>query len=196
MVCLERVDAPTFYETSLCDDVCMEFSLERSTAVLVRTPATFSALLVGLPEEWTDASEGPGAWSPYQVVGHMAHIEECDWMDRTTMILAEGGPHEFEPVDREAGFSKYEGWPLADVLEHFAVVRAENIERLDRLVSTGDLNRTGIHPDFGEVTLSQLLATWVVHDFNHLDQIAKTMAKHYTAAIGPWRANLPIVDAP
>lgn len=58
-----------------------------------------------------------------------------------------------------------------------------------------DLARRGTHPDFGEVTLRQLLATWVVHDLNHLWQIVKTMAKQYTDAIGPWRAFLPIIDA-
>ena len=180
----------------MCDNDNVDFSLDASKAVLVRTPATLRALLLGLGEEWTERDEGPGTWSPYQVVGHMAHIEECDWMDRTNSILAEGGPHEFEPVDREAGFAKFDGLSMADVLERFAVARAANLGQLEELVSRADLDRVGIHPDFGEVTLRQLLATWVVHDFNHLDQITKTMAKQFSSAIGPWRANLPIVDAP
>jgi hypothetical protein len=46
------------------------------------------------------------------------------------------------------------------------------------------------------VTLGQLLATWVVHDLNHLGQIVKTMAKQYAQAVGPWSAFLPIVNAP
>jgi uncharacterized damage-inducible protein DinB len=173
----------------------MEFSLERSTAVLVRTPSVLKALLSDLSNDWTEANEGPGTWSPHQVVGHMAHTEECDWMSRTIDILADGGPHEFEPVDREAGFEKFEGWPIDTLVDHFAVVRAENLQQLERLVSQSDLARTAIHPDFGEVTLRQLLATWVVHDLNHLDQVAKTMAKQYRGAVGPWRAFLPIVDA-
>jgi len=154
------------------------------------------ALLSGLPEEWTASDEGPGTWSPYQVVGHLTHIEECDWMDRTTTILAEGGPHPFEPVDREAGFTRFAGWSMSDLLDHFGAVRASNLERLTDLVSVDDLGRIGLHPTFGEVTLSQLLAAWVVHDLNHLDQIAKTMGKQYRGAVGPWRAFLPIVDAP
>jgi hypothetical protein len=64
------------------------------------------------------------------------------------------------------------------------------------LIDIEDLGRRGIHPSFGEVTISQLLATWVVHDLNHLGQIVKTMAKQYTLAIGPWREFLPIVDSP
>jgi hypothetical protein len=125
----------------------------------------------------------------------MTHVEESDWMDRTMTILAEGGPHHFEPIDREAGFTRYAGWTLADLLDHFRALRTANLEQLERVVSDGDLGRTGVHPEFGVVTLAQLLATWVVHDLNHLDQIAKTMAKQFTEAIGPWRAFLPIVDA-
>jgi len=163
---------------------------------LSRTPAVLRALLVGLAPEWTSGDEGPGTWTPYQVVGHMTHIEEVDWMDRTSVILAEGGPHPFEPVDREAGFAKFDGWPLEDLLDHFGEVRASNLVQLRERVSLDDLERVGLHPDFGAVTLRQLLATWVVHDFNHLDQIAKTMAKQFRGAVGPWREYLPVVDAP
>jgi hypothetical protein len=126
----------------------------------------------------------------------MAYLEETDWIDRTMTILADGGPRPFEPVDREAGFSRYEGWTLADLLAHFREVRTANLEVLELEVSDDDLDRIGLHPDFGAVTLRQLLATWVVHDLNHLDQIAKTMAKQFTEAVGPWREFLPIIDAP
>jgi DinB superfamily len=179
----------------LCDDGDVDFSLERGWAVLVRTPATLNALLLGLPSEWTSSNEGPGTWTPLQVVAHMAYGEEHDWMDRTIKILAEGEPPVLDPVDREAGFARFEGWSLEKVLDHFAAVRTSNLEQLDSLVSVNDLGRRGVHPDFGEVTLSQLLATWVVHDLNHIDQIVKTMGKQYREAVGPWRAFLPIIDA-
>ncbi len=173
----------------------MDFSLEGSSAVLVRTPETLRTLLLDLPEAWTMSDEGPGTWTPYQVVGHMAHIEESDWMDRTLTMLAEERPA-FEPVDREAGFARYEGWSMVELLEHFGELRSANLEQLTRLVSINDLDRIGVHPSFGEVTLRQLLASWVVHDLNHLDQIVKTMAKQYRDAVGPWREFLPIIDAP
>jgi len=179
----------------MCDDGHVDFSLELGRAVLVRTPATLKELLSGLSDEWTMSNEGPGTWSPYQVVGHMAHIEECDWMDRITKILAEDEPTAMEPVDREAGFARFDGWSMEKILEHFAATRTANLEQLDSLVSVNDLGRVGIHPDFGEVTLSQLLATWTVHDLNHVDQVVKTMGKQYRDAIGPWRVFLPIVDA-
>jgi hypothetical protein len=173
----------------------VEFSLPRAKAVLARTPTALSGLLVGLPEAWTTSDEGPDTWSPYQTVGHMAYLEETDWIDRTMTILAGGDPQPFEPVDREAGFARFDGWTLPDLLEHFRATRRANLEVLELEVSDDDLGRVGLHPDFGAVTLQQLLATWVVHDFNHIDQIAKTMAKQFTHAVGPWREFLPIIDA-
>ena len=174
----------------------MDFSLKLATAVLARTPDALSALLSGLGEEWTAANEGRDTWSPFQVLGHLTHVEESDWMDRTIKMLAESEPRTFEPVDREAGFARFEGWSMAELLEHFSELRAANLEQLAALVSINDLERIGIHPTFGEVTLRQLLASWVVHDLNHLDQIVKTMAKQYRDAVGPWREFLPIIDAP
>jgi hypothetical protein len=180
---------------ALCHDVGVDFSLEMGRAVLLRTPDTLRALLADLPDEWTMSDEGPGTWSPYQVVGHLTHIEEVDWMDRTAVILAQSEPRTFEPVDREAGVARFAGWSMNDLLDRFATVRSQNLDQLAALVSVNDLQLRGVHPEFGEVPLSELLATWVVHDFNHLGQIVKTMAKQYTEAIGPWRSLLPIVDA-
>ena len=173
----------------------MDYAIERGTEVLRRTPGALRAMLSGLADDWTLSDEGPGTWSPYQVVGHMTHIEECDWIDRTRVILEHGTSRAFEPVDREAGFTRFAGWTLDDLLHRFAEVRAENLETVSSLVTAGDVDRRGVHPTFGEVTLGQLLATWVVHDLNHTDQIAKTMAKQYGEAVGPWRAFLPIIDA-
>jgi hypothetical protein len=174
----------------------MEFSLDLGREVLERTPSVLRDLLVELPDEWLSGRESPDAWSPYQVVGHMLHIDESDWIDRTEVILRHGTSVTFEPVDREAGFTRYAGWSVDELVAMFQSVRRDNLARLAELVSTAELGRDGVHPTFGTVTLSQLLATWVVHDLNHLNQVVKTMAKQYTEAIGPWREFLPVVDAP
>ncbi|MBV8195984.1 MAG: DinB family protein [Candidatus Dormibacteraeota bacterium] len=174
----------------------MDFSLPLSKDVLRTTPTVLDALLSGASEEWTTGDEGPDTWSPYQVVGHLTHIEECDWIDRTRVILEHGTERSFDPVDREAGFVRFEGWTLRALLDRFAELRLSNLKTLDALVTTEDLRRRGLHPTFGEVTLDQLLATWTVHDLNHLGQIVKTMAKQYRDAVGPWREFLPIVDSP
>jgi hypothetical protein len=57
------------------------------------------------------------------------------------------------------------------------------------------LQLRGVHPELGSVTARQLLATWVVHDLNHLKQIAKGMAWQYREEVGPWKEYLPILEA-
>jgi hypothetical protein len=172
------------------------YTIDAAKQVLSRTPETLAALLVGVSDEWLHFHEAPDAWSPYEVCGHLLHIEQTDWMDRTRVILTHGDDHTFEPVDREAGFARFAGWSITDLVSGFTDARLANLDELERLVTTQDLLRRGQHPEFGAVTLSQLLATWVVHDLNHLHQAVKTMAKHYTDAVGPWRAYLPILDLP
>jgi hypothetical protein len=174
----------------------MDFSLELGREVLRQTPVVLQAMLSELSEDWIAGDEGPDTWSPYQVVGHLTHIDECDWIDRTRAILEHGTERMLQPVDREAGFIRFRDWKLGDLLDRFATVRTSNLETVAALVKADDLGRRGVHPTLGEVTLGQLLATWVVHDLNHLGQIVKTMAKQYTQAVGPWSAFLPIVNAP
>ena len=112
------------------------------------------------------------------------------------MILEHGTATVFEPVDREAGFARFAGSSMDALLRRFASARQANLDELGALLGPGDLDRRGVHPDFGEVTLAQLLATWTVHDLNHVHQIVKTMAKQYRDAVGPWRAFLPVLDVP
>jgi hypothetical protein len=172
------------------------YTIEGARQVLSRSPDALTALLAGISDEWLYTREAPDAWSPYEVCGHLLHIEQTDWIDRTRVILAHGDAHPFEPVDRVAGFARFAGWSVTDLLSAFTDARQTNLDELDRVVTTQDLLRRGRHPEFGAVTLSQLLATWVVHDLNHLHQAVKTMAKHYVHAVGPWRDYLPILDLP
>jgi len=174
----------------------MEFTLEQGQEVLLRTPEALRAMLSGLSDGWIQGNEGPGTWSTWQTLGHMTYIEEVDWIDRTKVILEHADSRPFDPVDREAGFTKFAGWSVDRLLDRFAEVRAANIEELGLMVEADDLARPGLHPTLGRVTLGQLLATWVVHDLNHTGQIVKAMAKQYREAVGPWREFLAIVDAP
>jgi len=170
-----------------------ELRLEEAVAVLERTPATVGALLGGVPEVWVRATEGEGTWSPYDVVGHLVSGERTDWMERARHILS-GDPRPFTPFNRTAQFDESAGKTLAELLATFAELRGRNVAALRALkLGGGDLSRTGRHPDFGEVTLGQLLAAWVVHDLDHVAQIARTMAKVYADAVGPWSAYLSIL---
>jgi hypothetical protein len=85
----------------------MDFSLELGREVLRQTPIVLQAMLSELSEDWIAGDEGPDTWSPYQVVGHLTHIDECDWIDRTRAILEHGTERMLQPVDREAGFIRF-----------------------------------------------------------------------------------------
>lgn len=169
------------------------FDLDDAMAILERTPASLSALLAGLPERWVRATEGEGTWSPYDVIGHLIHGERADWMPRLRHILA-GDRRPLEPVDRTAHVTESQGKSLGELLATFAALRQESLATLVGMnLTSADLVRTGQHAAFGEVTLGQLLATWVVHDLDHVVQIARTMAKVYTVAVGPWSAYLSVL---
>jgi hypothetical protein len=169
-------------------------TLEDAVAILARTPASLTALLEGLPDTWVTATEGGETWSPYDVIGHLIHGERTDWIPRARHILA-GETRPFDPFDRTAQFTESQGTKLSDLLATFANLRRENVVALGGMnLANADLGRTGQHPELGEVTLAQLLATWVVHDLDHLGQIARTMAKVYVDAVGPWQVYLSILQ--
>ena len=172
----------------------MPFDLDDATAVLARTPAVLDAWLRGLPDAWARADEGPGTWSPFDVVGHLIHGERTDWLPRARIILAYGESRPFEPFDRFAQERESRGRTLDDLLDEFAFLRAESLDALRDLdLDHTHFGRRGTHPELGAVTLGQLLATWVAHDLGHLAQIARVMAKRYRDEIGPWAAYLPVV---
>lgn len=173
----------------------MEFKLSTGQAILERTPATLAAMLGGIGPEWFDATEGPESWSPYVILGHLIHGERTDWVPRAELILAQGSDRRFEPYDRFAQFHESVGKSMADLLREFAEARARNLGTVSGWrLTDAQLSLTGTHPAFGDVTLRQLLSTWVTHDLSHIAQIARVMARQYRAAVGPWREYLPILD--
>jgi hypothetical protein len=173
----------------------MAFSVPSAVAVLTRTPPTLAALLSNLGPEWTGADEGPDTWSPYEILGHLIHGERADWIPRAQIIRAQGTTRRFAPYDRLAQRHESAGKSLPVLLQEFAVLRAENLRTLTSWHLTDhDLALTGEHPAFGNVTLRQLLATWVAHDLGHIAQIARVMAKQCREHVGPWREYLPVLD--
>lgn len=164
----------------------MEFDLNKTFQILERTPSVLNDLLSGLSEDWTANNEGEETWSPYDIIGHLIHGEHTDWMGRLDVILHKEDKR-FIPFDRTAMFKESEGKNLQQLLSEFAQLRKDNLKKLKSLgLTDDDLNKTGIHPAFGEVTLRQLLSTWTVHDLTHIAQITRVMAKQYKDAIGPW----------
>ena len=173
----------------------MEFQLEHAQQILKGTPSTLNALLRDLPEPWLVENEGPKTWSPYDVIGHLIHGEETDWIPRAKIILEHGETRPFEPFDRVAMFENSKGKPIAELLDTFAVLRAANLRELQSMNLTPELlDKRGRHPELGVVTLKQLLSTWVVHDLGHVRQVVRVMSKQYRVAVGPWKAYLSILE--
>lgn len=165
----------------------MNYSVEKACEILERTPLILRSLLSGLSPDWTICNEGPGTFSPYDVIGHLIHGELTDWVVRAKHILAVGTATTFEPWDRFAQFENSKGKTLDKLLDEFEIIRQENIKWLKSVHLTEiDLEKKGVHPVLGEVTLRNLLATWVVHDLTHIAQVTRVMAKQYKGEIGPW----------
>src|SRR5437868_9130744 len=163
----------------------MEFQLEEAIAILGRTPETLRVLLNGLPEAWVTANEGGDSWSAYDVVGHLIHGEETDWVPRARIILEHGEAQAFTPFDRFAQFEQSRGKSLAELLDEFAALRRDNLAALAELhLKPEQMSLRGRHPDpnLGSVTLSELLATWVTHDLSHVAQILRVMCRQYGEA--------------
>jgi hypothetical protein len=162
------------------------FVLEQAIDLLRATPAALQAWLGGLAPQWCAARERPDTWNAREIVAHLIFGEQTDWLPRVRRILESGEDEPFEAFDR-AGHAALARQPLPELLEEFERRRAESLEELEGLRLTAqDLERRGRHPALGAVTLRNLLATWTVHDLDHLAQIARIFAKRWRAAVGPW----------
>ena len=162
------------------------------TALLARTPDVLRTLLIGLPDAWTDTPDTPDGWRPRDVVGHLITGEQTDWIPRTRRIL-EGTSLPFDRFDRFAMLERDAGVPLNELVERFAALRGASLAALGELARDADLDRRGLHPSLGEVTLRELLATWAVHDLDHIAQIYAGLAGSHDADVGPWKEYLGIL---
>jgi hypothetical protein len=173
----------------------VSFDLPETLDILERTPTVVGTLLRGTSASWHDINEGPNTWSAFDVVGHLIHGEETDWIPRARIILEHGEGRPFEPFDRFAQLNRFAGWPLDRLLDRFAELRQANLEIVRNWgLTEAQLALPGRHPELGAVNLRQLLATWAVHDLNHIAQITRVMAKRYTQEVGAWREYLAILN--
>ena len=165
----------------------MQFNLDSSYEILERTPAVLRSLLKNLSDEWILNNEGAETFSPFDVLGHLIHGEKTDWPDRIAMILEHGTSKTFIPYDRFAMYEASKGKNAEQLLNEFEAIRRKNMHWLRSLKLTETyFDKKGVHPNLGEVTLSQLLSTWVIHDLTHIAQVARVMAKQYKEEMGPW----------
>lgn len=173
----------------------MTADLSEITAILMRTPATLRAMLEGLPDAWLHANEGEGTFSPRDVLGHLIDGEKTDWLPRIRLILESGARVPFEPFDRVAFKATIDSMTTEALLTDFATLRAAGLAEVRGMNLTADsLSLKGRHPALGAVTLGHLLATWAVHDLNHISQIVRVMSHRYADAVGPWKAYLGVLN--
>ena len=173
----------------------MQHNLQQTTALLTRTPAALDTLLRGLPDVWIHSNEGEGTWTVHDVIEHLIHCERADWITRAKMIREFGETRTFDPLNRNAHLEAGQLCTLDQSLDEFAQLRTANLAELVAMnLGPDDLSLRGRHPAFGAVTLSQLLATWSIHDLTHLHQISRIMAYQYREAVGPWSAYLGVLQ--
>ena len=165
----------------------MTFRIPDAINVLDRTPGVLRAMLSGLTDCWVSSNYGDKTFSPFDVVGHLIHGERTDWMVRAKFILEHGGTKPFEPFDRYAMYEADAGKTIGELLDTFDSLRRANVEDLKALTLTPEqFSLRGLHPRLGPVTMEALLTMWVVHDLNHIAQIAKAKAFQYRDNVGPW----------
>src|SRR5437868_5112353 len=110
----------------------MKFDLEQATEILRQTPYSLQRMLEDLSADWTRTEGNRENWAPYDVIGHLIHGEETDWIPRAEIILAQGENRTFDRFDRLAQFEKSNGRSLTDLLTEFAHLRNASIEKLVR----------------------------------------------------------------
>lgn len=173
----------------------ISFVLTDLYPILEQTPKTLDSMLRQLPENWIHAKNEEHTWSAFDIVGHYIHGERTDWVPRLELMLSDRESKTFEPFDRFAQFTVSEGKTILELLDTFKKLRTENIARLkNHELSDQDLKRTGVHPEFGTVTVQQLLSAWAVHDYAHLNQLSRVLAAQYRENVGQWKAYLSILN--
>ncbi len=172
----------------------MNFQISKTIEILSQTPATIKSLLGNLSDDWIYAKVDEESWNAFDIIGHYIHGEQTDWIPRAEIILAQGESVTFETFDRFAQYETSKGKTLHELLEIFAELRWQNLDTLKSWNLTDEqLQLKGIHPELGEVTLKQLLATWAVHDLTHIRHISIVLAKQYAENVGVWKEYLTIL---
>ncbi|WP_274364045.1 DinB family protein [Paenibacillus thermotolerans] len=173
----------------------MNFNMKEAIEVLERTPQSLEYFLSGLSDGWLQCNEGEGTWNVTEVIDHLIEAENTNWIPRLETIITEGESKTFPPFDRTSHLQENSNTSIEQKLHAFKTTRLNNIAKLKALIEPElHLDLTGKHPAFGVVKASELLSTWVVHDFTHIAQIVRVMAERYREDVGPWKQYLGILN--
>ena len=152
--------------------------------LLEATPAIVRGLMSGISDEDARWKPAPDRFSIAEVLAHLSHSEGHCYRARVDKFLSEEMP-ELEPDDAQMHLELYKNADPEEDFGHFEDQRETNIELLRRLpAETGA--RKARHLAAGEITLSQMLHEWALHDLGHVRQIAELVrARKYLAGAGP-----------
>lgn len=188
-----KIQTKTEKKLSVTDNI---LDFPQVVRILDRTPRVLNSLMKGMPLDVLNRNEGGDSWSPMEILAHLIQGEREDWIRRVGIIINQIGDRRFEPFDMD-GYRKYLDHHTVpeQLLNEFEALRRKNIWALYNFnVDDEKLQWKGVHPKLGEVSLSQLLATWACHDLTHLSQMARVLARGYTLQVGPWRANFSLLQ--
>jgi hypothetical protein len=140
--------------------------------VLAATPQRLRELAAGLTGSQLQAHPVPGKWSIHENVAHLAD-SELMFSARCRYILYEENKPliGFDQDKMMAGWRR-EQESFEDTLERFRVMR-QALVRMFRAASPHDLERTGIHDEYGPESASEYMFKVAGHDLNHLEQLVR-----------------------
>lgn len=172
----------------------MFLKMDEAIEVLERTPKLLDGFLSGLSDAWLHCNEGEGTWNVSEVIGHLIEGEKYNWIPRLELMLQESENNAFPAFDRYSHLKDSSGITIDEKLAEFTSLRIANIDKLKALITDErHFELTGIHPEYGEVKVRELISTWAVHDLTHITQITRVMANRYREDVGPWKSYLGIL---
>jgi DinB superfamily len=130
--------------------------------------------LAGINEAELEAREGPGEWSPREIVHHLADSEMTSAV-RLRLLIAEDGPTILGYDQEEFVHRLYPDRPFEPSLAAFGAARAATAPILRRL-SEAEWGRAGTHSESGEYTVEGWLRIYASHAHDHADQIRRARA--------------------
>jgi hypothetical protein len=156
--------------------------------MLEATPDILRGLMCELSEDDAAWKPAPDRFSVAEVLAHLSHAEGHCYRARVDRFLDEEMP-EFEADDAQMHLHLYRDADAEDSFDHFEEQRETNVEFLRDLPAEAG-ERRARHSAAGEVTLSQMLHEWVLHDLGHIRQVAElARARRYLAGAGPLGAD-------
>lgn len=160
--------------------------LEYLTARLSENAETIQSLARGVAEEQARWKPTPDEWSIVEVINHLYDEEREDFRLRLDLTLHQPG-QPWPGIDPEgwAVERRYNERELKPSLKAFLEERERSVAWLAGL-SSPDWKADYNHPQAGELSAGDLLASWLAHDFLHLRQLAQLHWQYISRLAEPY----------